>query len=314
MRSFAARQSFVRHGIFAAIVVLAVVLTACGGSDEVATVNGDPVTFDEVAALIPSEGDTVDAQLFARSLMLVIADRVLVAEAQRQFGLTLTEAEIDAKVEELVLQSGQTEEEIFTAFNLTEASLRSIGAQEVMAAKVIPELVAEKPDPTEEELMGRYQALLPSATQVCSSHILLESREEADAALDRARAGEGFGGLAMELSVGPSGPTGGDLGCSSPDRYIAEFAAATLDAEVGIPYGPIETQFGWHVILVSDRVVPSFDDLRASLVAELKAAAGSEQLWTAWLVGILTAADVKVEPEYGTWTTDPAPNVIPPGR
>ena len=61
-------------------------------------------------------------------------------------------------------------------------------------------------------------------------------------------------------------------------------------------------------------MVPSFDDLRASLVAELKAAAGSEQLWTAWLVGILTAADVKVEPEYGTWTTDPAPNVIPPGR
>ena len=313
MRSFFARRScLVRHGMLVSFLVLAVVVAGCASSDGVATIDGDPVTFDEVAAMIPSGGDTVDSELFARSLMLVISYRVLEAEAQRQFGTAFSEGEIEAKVDELVLQSGQTEEQILTGYNLTEASLMSIGAQQLLADAVIAELVAGEPDPSEEELMQRYEALLPSATQVCSSHILLESPEEAEATLERAHAGEDFAALAMELSVGPSGPGGGDLGCSPPDRYVPEFAAATLDAEVGTAYGPVETQFGWHVILVSDRVVPGFDDLRAELVASIKAA-GGEQLWIAWLTEALTAADVQVEPEYGTWTTSPAPNVIPPG-
>ena len=294
------------------ILALTFVIAACGSSDGVATVDGDPVTFDEVAALIPSEGDTVDTAVFARSLMLVISERVLRSEAESQFGVTFTEADIAAMVDELVLQSGQTEEEILSNYNLTEASLRSIGAQQLLADRVIAALVAEQPDPSEEELMARYEAMLPTVTQVCSSHILLGSSEEAQAALERAEAGEDFAALAMELSTGPSGPGGGDLGCTSPAGFVAEFAAAVQEAEIGVPHGPVETQFGWHVILVSDRVVPGFEDVREQIAAEASAA-GSEQLWVAWLTDALTAADVQVEAEYGTWTTDPAPNVIPPG-
>lgn len=296
---------------FVPIVALAVLVAACGSSNQVATVEGEAITFDEVAALIPSEGDTVDTAVFARSLMLVISERVLRAEAERQFGLVFTEVDIAAKVDELVLLSGQTEEDILTNYNLTEASLRSIGAQQLLADRVIAELVAGAPAPSEEELMARYEAMLPSVTQVCSSHILLESPEEAQATLARAEAGEDFASLAIELSTGPSGPGGGDLGCTSPTSYVPEFAAAVQEAELGVPYGPVETQFGWHVILVSDRLVPGFEDVREQLVAEMRTA-GSEDLWIAWLTDSLAAADVEVEAEYGTWTTDPAPNVIPP--
>lgn len=301
-----------RRTAFVPIVALAVLLAACGSSNQVATVEGEAITFDEVAALIPSEGDTVDTAVFARSLMLVISERVLRAEAERQFGLVFTEVDIAAKVDELVLLSGQTEEDILANYNLTEASLRSIGAQQLLADRVIAEVVADAPAPSEEELMARYEAMLPSATQVCSSHILLESPEEAQAALGRAEAGEDFASLAIELSTGPSGPSGGDLGCTSPTSYVPEFAAAVQEAELGVPYGPVETQFGWHVILVSDRIVPGFEDVREQIVAEIRAG-GSEDLWIAWLTDSLAAADVEVEAEYGTWTTDPAPNVIPPG-
>lgn len=294
------------------ILALAVVLVACGSSDEVATVAGEPVTFEEVAALIPSEGDTVDTAVFARSLMLVISERVLRAEAELQFGATFTEADIAAKVDELVLQSGQTEEEILANYSLTEASLRSIGAQQLLADRVIAALVADQPDPPEEELLARYEGMLPSVMQVCSSHILLESPEDAQAALMRAEAGEDFAALAMELSTGPSGPGGGDLGCTSPTSFVVEFATAVQEAEVGVPFGPVETQFGWHVILVTDRMAPGFEDMREQIAAEVRMA-GSEQLWVAWLTEALAAADVQVEAEYGTWTTDPAPNVIPPG-
>ncbi len=254
----------------------------------------------------------MDTGVFARSLMLVISERVLTSEAERQFGLVFTEGDIEAMVDELVLQSGQTEEEILTNYNLTDASLRSIGAQQLLADRVIPELVADQPDPGEADLMARYDEMLPGLTQVCSSHILLETSEDAQAALRRAEAGEDFAALAMELSTGPSGPGGGELGCTSPTSFVAEFAEAIQVAELGVPYGPVQTQFGWHVILVSDRVVPGFEDMREQIVTELKAA-GSEQLWIAWLTDALVAADVQVEAEYGTWTTDPAPNIIPPG-
>lgn len=306
------RSSLASRTAFVPVLALAVVLAACGSSDRVATVDGETVTFDEVAALIPSEGDTVDTGVFARSLMLVISERVLTSEAERQFGLVFTEGDIEAKVDELVLQSGQTEEDILANYNLTEASLRSIGAQQLLADRVIPELVADQPDPAEADLMARYDEMLPGLTQVCSSHILLETSEDAQVALQRAEAGEDFAALAMELSTGPSGPGGGELGCTSPTSFVVEFAEAIQVAELGVPYGPVQTQFGWHVILVSDRLVPGFEDMREQIVTELKTA-GSEQLWIAWLTDGLAAADVQVEAEYGTWTTDPAPNVIPPG-
>lgn len=301
-----------RRTAFVPIVALAVLLAACGSSNQVATVEGEAITFDEVAALIPSEGDTVDTAVFARSLMLVISERVLRAAAERQFGLVFTEVDIAAKVDELVLLSGQTEEDILANYNLTEASLRSIGAQQLLADRVIAELVADAPAPSEEELMARYEAMLPSVTEVCSSHILLESAEDAQAALGRAEAGEDFAALAIELSTGPSGPGGGDLGCTSPTSYVPEFAAAVQEAELGVPHGPVETQFGWHVILVTDRLAPGFEDVREQIVVEMRTS-GSEDLWIAWLSDSLAAADVEVEAEYGTWTTEPAPNVIPPG-
>ncbi len=313
MSTLSTRRNRLKLGWACALsVALFMLVAACGESDKVATVDGTQIAYDEVAAMIPAEGDTIATDVFARSLMLVISYQVLASEAGRQFGLEFTDADIEAKVEELLLQTGQSEEEVLTAYNLTETSIRSIGAQQLLAEGVIDQLVSRQPEPTEEDLRQRYETTLPSLTQVCAAHILLESRAEADEALGRATSGENFAELAAELSVGPSGPNGGDLGCSAPTAYVAEFADATLAAELGVPYGPVETQFGWHVILVAERIEPSFEEIRDRLAEEVKLGA-SEQLWIDWLTESLVAADVQVEPEYGTWTTSPEPNVIPPG-
>ena len=78
-----------------------------------------------------------------------------------------------------------------------------------------------------------------------------------------------------------------------------------------MPFGPVQTNFGWHVILVRERTVPAFEDIRDTL-AEEALTADSGQRWVEWLTGVLSEADVTVEPEYGTWTTDPSPNILPP--
>ena len=85
-------------------------------------------------------------------------------------------------------------------------------------------------------------------------------------------AGADFAELAKQWSTGPSGSNGGDLGYFVKDMMVAPFAAAAFDLDVGaITAEPVETQFGWHVIMVEDRrptAPPSFaaaeDSLRAT--------------------------------------------------
>ena len=302
-------------GGVAAIVALVVALSA--GGDSVATVNGRAITYDEVIALLTDE-ETVAADQFTtqftRTLLGFVADRAILDQAAAEFGLTRTQAEIEAHVEEITrpfIVGDVTLEDLLASNNLTVAGLDALAAQGVMQEKVISELVADLPAPSEEELRQNYQAALAGQANVCSSHILLESEGEAQAAVDRALAGEDFAALAMELSTGPSGPTGGDLGCGAPSGFVVEFANATLEAEVGVPSGPVRTSFGWHVILVSERTAPTFEELRDELMTGLAEQQG-QTLWTSWLVATLESADVVVEPEYGTWTTDPAPNILPP--
>lgn len=298
-------------------VAFGLAATACGGTKTVATVNGSTIGFDQVISLITEE-DTIPAaqftQRFTGTLFGLIADRAIVDRALAEFGITRTDAEIEARIEELVgplLEGGMSLEELLLANNTTPAGLNAIASQAVMQGKVQDELARSVSTPTDDDLRQSYQEVLMSEASVCSAHILVESEEEAQAVVDRALAGEVFADLAVELSTGPSGPGGGDLGCSAPSQFVAEFADATLQAEVGVPFGPVRTSFGWHVILVTERTAPAFDELREELVAGFAAQRGQE-LWTAWVDATLETADVVVDPEYGTWTTDPSPNIIPP--
>ena len=305
-----------RNRILISAAALAVISGACGDTGNVvATIDGDTITYDEVLALSAVTGDTINNEAFARTLYSLVIDRAIVASADAEMGIGVTEAEVDVAVEDLLgplIEGGVSREDILAANNLTEDGLRAVGAKLALKDAVVGVLVEALDDPPEDELLGRYNSVLASEANVCSAHILLESEEEAQAALDRALAGEDFGTLAMELSTGPSGPSGGDLGCGAPSQFVAEFSIATLQAEVGVPHGPFRSSFGWHVILVSERTAPTFEDLRDDIVATLAAEQG-EELWTNWLVATLEAADVFVEPEYGTWTTEPVPSIIPPG-
>ncbi len=89
-------------------------------------------------------------------------------------------------------------------------------------------------------------------TNPCSRHILVETEAEADAIIVRLDGGEDFAELAAELSTGPSGPNGGDLGCTDPAGFVEAFQNAILDGELNEILGPIETEFGFHVIEVYD--------------------------------------------------------------
>lgn len=120
----------------------------------------------------------------------------------------------------------------------------------------------------------------------CVSHILVESEAEADAAVVRLDAGEDFAEVAIELSTGPSGPSGGDLGCAATSNYVPPFAEAVDGAEVGVVTGPVQTSFGWHVIIVTDEQAVAPDG---------RTEAGER------LQERLRSATIEVDPMLGTW-------------
>ncbi len=99
---------------------------------------------------------------------------------------------------------------------------------------------------SENEITGLDE--LDPPNYLCSNHLLVETEEEAQAALDRYNAGEAFADLAIELSTGPSGPSGGDLGCTSEGSFVAEFEAVAYAGSAGDVVGPVQTDFGWHLI------------------------------------------------------------------
>lgn len=120
----------------------------------------------------------------------------------------------------------------------------------------------------------------------CVRHILLENEADATSVLDELSGGGDFAVLAAERSVGPTGPDGGDLGCAPASNYVPEFATAVTEAELGEFVGPVETQFGWHVIVV-DRFEVNGDQL------------AQEQLTEG-----LTDATVTVDERVGLWDTE----------
>lgn len=106
-----------------------------------------------------------------------------------------------------------------------------------------------------------------------ASHILLESKEKAMEIIQKLKAGEDFDKLAKEFSTGPSATNGGDLGWFTKENMVPEFSEATFKLkEKTFTEEPVQTQFGWHVIFLKEKMsgVPRlFEDVKEEISQEL---------------------------------------------
>lgn len=84
-------------------------------------------------------------------------------------------------------------------------------------------------------------------------HILVNSEDECNALKVQIENGASFEGVAAEHSQCPSGRDGGDLGQFGPGQMVPEFDKAVFTGDVGVLYGPIQTQFGFHLLEVTGR-------------------------------------------------------------
>lgn len=100
---------------------------------------------------------------------------------------------------------------------------------------------------------------IANATESCliisvkASHILVDSKTEADLIKSKIDNGESFEALAKKYSKCPSGQDGGNLGYFERGQMVKSFENAAFNLPVGRVSEPVKTQFGWHVIKVYDK-------------------------------------------------------------
>ena len=114
-----------------------------------------------------------------------------------------------------------------------------------------------------------------------ASHILVASQEEAVAIVDELEGGADFAEVAQEKSTGPSGPNGGQLGWFGPGMMVPEFQAAVESLEVGEVSAPVQTQFGWHVIILNEKrnqEAPPLEEVRAEIENQLSQSIVSQEI------------------------------------
>jgi len=89
--------------------------------------------------------------------------------------------------------------------------------------------------------------------QATARHILVKTEEECNKLIGQIEGGSDFAALAKEHSLCPSGKQGGSLGTFGRGQMVPEFDKACFEGEVGKVQGPIQTQFGFHVLEVTSR-------------------------------------------------------------
>ena len=179
---------------------------------------------------------------------------VLLREAAKR-QLVPSQETIDSTLERIrgTVQEGEDYAEVLAAagFN-SEDHLVTLIRESDLIAQVISAMTDEV-EPSELEVKVRYRADIANYTQAesfCARHILVTDQQRAATIVADVRGGADFATLAAEHGTDATAANGGDLGCFARGRMVAPFEEAVAAATVGEVTDPIETQFGYHAILV----------------------------------------------------------------
>ncbi|MFT4012019.1 MAG: peptidylprolyl isomerase [Paracoccus sp. (in: a-proteobacteria)] len=215
----------------------------------VATVNGETITLGQLIAMRQGLDAQTTQGLPDSALWDLMLDQMIRQTAVAQEALPLSKHDIAAlEIEKRAYLAGAVLEKVASA------------------------------EPTEDELKAAYDQAFGGqvAPQVeyNAAHILVKTKEEADAIETQLKDGADFGQLATEKSTDPgSGPNKGDLGWFQPEQMVEPFANAVKSLKKGDVSAPVETQFGWHVIkLIDQREVqpPKLDEVKDQLAVQVR--------------------------------------------
>jgi peptidyl-prolyl cis-trans isomerase C len=294
-------------------------------SKKVAVFEGGEVTLGEVQEFAVQSGmgelSPGDPQYEAmiQQIMPTLVDFEIAKAYAEEHGITVSESEVNQEIETIkdqIAEQAQAQgmnvgrEEAFTQAlqqaGLTEEELR-VQLRDQLPVQKVQERVAGDAEASQEEVERFYEEnkelQFTTPEQRCARHILFnkDQRAQAEEVKGRLQNGADFAELAREFSQDPgSAENGGDLGCLGQGETVPNFEEALFNAEEGAIVGPVETEFGYHVVEVTDIRQQSTQPLsevegqiREQLSADIQA-----QEFSSWLQEQKEQRNVKYLPGY----------------
>ena len=218
--------------------------------DPVAVVNGKPISkasFEQYVQQLRGRTKVDSAEASKSLIDQLVLEELLVQEADKQ------------KLAE--------DPEIKQQLAMVQRSL--------LASSVVRRMLSEKA-PSEETIKKEYETATAAmkGKEYKASHILVDSEDKAKEVISELKKGGNFAELAKTKSSDSSAGSGGDLGWFTPSMMVPPFAQAVAKMEKGkFSEQPVQTSFGWHVILledVRDATPPSLEELKPQITQMLQ--------------------------------------------
>lgn len=317
-----------RAALAALFSALALALAACGGIGSptaAATVGGEEIPISTLESrfetisdnpqfaqqLEGDEGGGLRAQIQAQILTELI-DAELVEQGAAELGVEIDEEDIAEQRAELAEQVGGEEalEQAIEQQGLADEDVEALLRELTYRDAVTTHLVGEE-EITDADVEAHFEEHREEYERAEARHILVETEEEAEEVLERLEDGEDFAELAEEVSTDEgSAAQGGDLGEFGRGQMVPAFEQAVFEeAEVGEVYGPVESDFGFHVVEVTERETPELAEVEDEIREEL--ASGEEvEVFDEWLVQRREQTEITVNPQFGEW--DPETGQVVP--
>lgn len=294
------RNTSVPKKLLILITLAALLLTACGGGNEgipedaVAVVNGNPIsrtTYENTLALMKmnyememgpgffDEPDNEEGLTLLDTIKEQVLERLIFTEVVLQdaveHGIELEEEEFNETMEMFMgfIEEDEDLKNFMAQNNISEDYFRQEMRNELLMMEYQEHYMSHL-NITDEDAREYYDnnPEMFSTNQVAASHILVE--DEALALDLKAQLDDGadFAELAVAHSTCPSSAQGGDLGYFGRGQMVPEFENAAFAMEVGDISDPVQTQFGWHIILLTDRIdeAGDFESAKTVIINQLQ--------------------------------------------
>lgn len=210
------------------------------------------------------------------------------------------------EIENSLVSSGITLDSI-------DAELLSFTIESSATTTVLREMVAKEVAANDKDRDARIKAMfeeLAPQRPVCVSRLASASEAEAQAAVTRIEEGEEFAAVVSEVSIDDSTKaSGGFIGCAAPEQVSQALTTDIGDPAVGDIIGPIEQEGAWLTYQIVSVTGPTLEQMTPELERQLDAE--NDQAVTSRLAELVIAADVVVDPRYGTWNAETG-TITPP--
>ena len=253
-----------------------------------------PVWAEDAAPTADRVIATVDGTEITLGHMIVLRD-ALPAQYQSLPDDVLFQGILDQLIQQTLLSKAVEPEmgkrDVLALENARRAYLADGAVARALAQAVTPQAMQALYE-------MRFANAIPG-TEFNAAHIIVATQAEAAEIRTQLDAGADFAEMARTKSTDGAAANGGDLGWFGPGMMVKEFEDAVVAMKPGEIAGPLQTQFGWHLVKLNatrPEAVPTFETVRPELEAELQQQAVDARVAELTAAATITRNDAGIDP------------------